>query len=75
MSCVVCRQGELREGTSTVTLEREEMILVFRKVPAMVCEVCGEEYVDEETTSRLLSAAEEAARSGVQLDVREYVAA
>lgn len=75
MSCVVCRQGELRRGTSTVTLERDEMVLVFRKVPALVCEVCGEEYVDEETTSALLSAAEEAARSGVQMDVREYVAA
>lgn len=75
MSCVVCGQGELREGTSTVTPERGEMVLVFRKVPARVCEICGEEFVDEETTSRLLAAAEDAARSGVQLDVREYVAA
>lgn len=75
MGCVVCKQGELQEGTSTVTLEREERVLVFRKVPALVCEVCGEEYVDEDTTSVLLSAAEDAARSGVQLDVREYVAA
>lgn len=51
------------------------MVLVFRRVPAEVCEVCGEEYVDEQTTSRLLTAAEEAARSGVQVDVREYAAA
>lgn len=75
MKCVVCKQGEMREGTATVTLERSEMVLVFRKVPALVCEVCGEEYVDEDTTSRLLAAAEEAARSGVQLDIRKYVAA
>lgn len=75
MNCTVCRQGELRWGTSTVTLERGEMVLVFRKVPALVCEICGEEYVEEDTTSMLLSTAEEAARSGVQLDVREYVAA
>ena len=51
------------------------MVLVFRKVPARVCEVCGEEYVEEETTARLLSAAEEAAKSGAQVDIREYVAA
>lgn len=75
MRCVVCKQGEMRDGTATVTLERGEMVLVFRKVPALVCEVCGEEYVDEEITSRLLAAAEEAARSGVQMDIREYVAA
>ena len=75
MRCVVCKQGELREGTATVTLERGRMILVFRNVPAEVCEVCGEEYVAEEATIRLLAAVEEAARAGVQVDVREYVAA
>lgn len=75
MKCVVCKQGETRRGTATVTLERDGMVLVFKKVPAEVCEVCGEEYVDEETTVRLLAAAEEAARAGVQVDIREYVAA
>ncbi len=71
----MCKQGDLQSGIATITLERDEMILVFRKVPARVCEVCGEEYVDEETTTRLLAAAEEAAESGVQVGIREYVAA
>lgn len=75
MRCVVCKQGEMRDGTATVTLERNGMILVFKNVPAEVCEVCGEEYVSEETTARLLAAAEEAAQAGVQVDIREYVAA
>lgn len=75
MKCVVCKQGELREGTATVTLERDGMILVFKKVPAEICEVCGEEYVAEQITSRLLATVEEAARAGVQVDIREYVAA
>jgi hypothetical protein len=51
------------------------MVLVFRKVPAEVCEVCGEEYVSEQITASLLETANEAARSGVQVDIREYVAA
>lgn len=75
MKCVICKQGGLREGTATVTLERDGMILVFKKVPAEVCEACGEEYVTEQTTARLLATAEEAARAGVQVDIREYVAA
>ena len=58
-----------------MTLERDGVILVFRKVPAEVCEVCGEEYVDEQTTARLLAEAEEAVQAGVQVDIREYVAA
>lgn len=75
MKCVVCKRGATQAGTATITLERGEMVLVFRKVPAEVCEVCGEEYVDEQTTSRLLETAEEAVRAGVQMEIREYVAA
>ncbi|MBA2693389.1 MAG: type II toxin-antitoxin system MqsA family antitoxin [Rubrobacter sp.] len=75
MKCVICKKGATRAGTATITLERGEMVLVFRKVPAEVCEVCGEEYVSEQITASLLETANEAARSGVQVDIREYVAA
>jgi len=51
------------------------MTLVFKRVPAQVCENCGEAYLDEATTAHLLATAQEAARAGVQVDVREYVAA
>jgi len=51
------------------------MTLVFKSVPADVCANCGEAYVGERVSSQLLRVAEEAARSGVQVDVREYVAA
>ena len=75
MECVVCRNGETRPGTATVTLERDGLVLVVRGVPARVCENCGEEYLDEAESSRLLDSAEEAARAGVRVDVRDYVAA
>ena len=75
MRCVICKQGEIRPGTATVMLERNGMTLVVKSVPARVCENCGEEYVDEDITARLLREAEDAARSGVQVDIREYVAA
>ncbi len=75
MNCVICREGKTRPGTATVTLTRGAVTLVFKSVPAHVCMNCGEEYVEQETTARLLEAAEEAARAGVQVEVREYVAA
>jgi YgiT-type zinc finger domain-containing protein len=75
MICVICKHGETRPGTATVTLEREDTTLVIKGVPAQVCANCGEEYVDEDTTARLLRTAEEAARTGVQVDVRQYAAA
>jgi hypothetical protein len=51
------------------------MTLVCKGVPAQICQSCGEEYVDEATTAALLHTAEEAARVGVRVEVREYLAA
>ena len=75
MNCVVCKHGKAVSGKATVTLVRKDTTVVFKSVPALVCENCGEEYVGEEVSAHLLTAAEEAARAGVQVDVREFVAA
>ncbi len=75
MRCVICKNGETRCGKATVTLEREGTTLIIKGVPAEVCDNCGEEYVDEATTARLLKTAEQAAEAGVQVDIRQYVAA
>jgi YgiT-type zinc finger domain-containing protein len=74
MKCVVCKRGETREGTTTVTLEREGAALVVRKVPAQVCENCGEAYLEADVTRRLLAAARQALRAGVEVDIREFAA-
>ncbi len=75
MKCAICKIGETRPGKATVTLTRDQMTLVIKGVPALVCANCGEEYVAEETASQLLVQAESAAKEGVEVDVREYVAA
>lgn len=75
MKCMVCRQGETKQGTATVTLEREGLTLVVKEVPAQICENCGEEYIDESVTKQLLETAEEVAAEGTQVDIREYRAA
>jgi len=75
MKCVVCKHGETRPGTATLTLERDELTLVVKNVPAEVCANCGEEYLNEEVVSQLLDTAEAEARAGTQVDVREYRAA
>ena len=73
MKCVICKVGETNPGKTAVTLERGQMTLVFKGVPAEVCGNCGEAYVGEQLSRRLLESAEEASRSGVQVDVREFV--
>lgn len=54
MKCVVCKHGQTQPGHTTVILERDGGALVIRKVPAEVCENCGEAYVSAEVTRNLL---------------------
>jgi len=75
MECVNCHCGKTTEGTTTVTLVRGDTTLVIKKVPALVCPNCGEDYVDEKVTQELLATAEEAVKTGVEVEVRSYVAA
>ena len=75
MKCVICKKGETKAGTATVTLDKDGATLVFKGVPARVCTNCGEEYVDENITASLLRFAAEAAQSGIQVEVRQYTAA
>ena len=75
MICLICKYGETRPGLVSVTLERGNLTLVMKNVPAQVCENCGEEYVDEEVTAKLLDIAEDVAEAGAQVEIREYRAA
>ena len=75
MKCLICKRGETQPGHTTVTLDREGLLLVVRDVPAQVCANCGEAYVDEAVVVRLLETAEEASQAGAEVDVRRYVAA
>jgi len=75
MECVICTCGVTRRGTATVTLTRGTTIVLIKDVPADACDNCGEEYVDETVTARLLRALGEAAHSGIEVEVRKYMAA
>ena len=75
MNCMICKKGETKEGYTTTTMQKGSTTIIFQEVPAQVCQNCGEAYFSEETTSQLLKLAESAARSGVQVEVREYLAA
>lgn len=75
MNCVICKQGVLTDGHTTLTLERGGAVVVFKDVPARVCDICGEAYLDEAVSGSLLASAEQAVQAGVEVDVRHYVAA
>ena len=74
MQCVICKQGEMQSGTATVTLERGDTTVVIKGVPAEICENCGEYYLSEEMTDRVLAMAEEAVAHGAEIEVLRFAA-
>lgn len=74
MNCVICKQGETQPGTVTVTLQRGDATVIFKGVPADVCENCGEYFLSEEVTEKLLQRAEEAVKKGADVEIVRFAA-
>jgi YgiT-type zinc finger domain-containing protein len=70
MKCTICKTGETHPGTTTVTLQRENSVIVIRDAPAEKCENCGEYYLGEPTASRAYAAADATARRHVAVEIR-----
>jgi len=74
LKCTICKHGEIKPGTTTVTLERGGVTLLVKNVPADICEVCGEKYYSEATTKELRQELEAAEKAGGELHVRSFAA-
>ena len=74
MKCVICRNGKTVSGEITMVLERTGSTLIFKNVPAQICDNCGEEYISSEVNNVLLRTANEAAKRGVDLEMLKFAA-
>ncbi|MBM4295854.1 MAG: type II toxin-antitoxin system MqsA family antitoxin [Deltaproteobacteria bacterium] len=74
MKCIICRQGETVPGLVTVPLQREETTVIFKEVPADICENCGEYYLSQAVTEKLLARAEGAGKNGAEVEILRFAA-
>ena len=74
VKCPVCRYGELSDGVTSMTFERTNATIVVKKVPAEVCENCGEAFVSEEVARRVQTIVDDGFRKGVEIEVLTYAA-
>jgi YgiT-type zinc finger domain-containing protein len=73
MRCLFCKQGETHPVQATVMLQRGETVVIFKEVPAAVCENCGE-YLSESVTGELLERAEKAIENGAEVEILRFAA-
>ena len=69
MICVICKNGETEPGVTTSTLEQDSTITFVTKVPANVCNNCGEAYIDSQTLVRLHNMSPENSEQDDEVDV------
>ncbi len=74
-NCPICKLGELKPGKVTVTLERNNSIILIKNVPAQVCDNCASYFVDGETSRLVLAKAETSLQNGAELEVLQLQAA
>ena len=75
MKCAICRHGHTERGFTTVTLERNQTTLVYKQVPADICENCGEVYLSSQINNVLMKQAEHELNRGVSLELVNYAVA
>ncbi|MBL0701003.1 MAG: type II toxin-antitoxin system MqsA family antitoxin [Deltaproteobacteria bacterium] len=74
MKCAICRNGNTEKGFTTVVLERDKTILIFKRVPANICNNCGEEYISSDVNRKLLNFARDEKNRGITLELLEFAA-
>jgi rRNA maturation endonuclease Nob1 len=55
-------------------MQRGTCTVVFKEVPADVCDNCGEYYVGETVARELLRRAEAAVKNGAEVEILAYAA-
>lgn len=73
--CSICKIGELKSGYVTVTLERNNSIVLFKNMPAQVWGNCASYFLSGETTREVLKKAENSVQNGAELEVIRMQAA
>ncbi len=72
MKCTTCKNGTLHPGFATVTFNKNGSVIVFKNVPAKVCNTCQDFVVDEATATELLELSAQEAKRGAEVSVLNY---
>jgi YgiT-type zinc finger domain-containing protein len=59
MKCAICKQGDLLAKYTEVVFHKNGQTILIKDVPALICNSCGEEYFDDDTSQRLLCLTEQ----------------
>jgi YgiT-type zinc finger domain-containing protein len=74
MVCPVCKNGETSRGSTTLVFEKGTSTIVIRKVPADVCDNCGEAFLSEDISREVMIMAGKGVNKGVEVEILNFAA-
>ena len=75
MNCPLCK-GEMKEGTTHVLIEHgEDAVVVINKVPALICEQCGDDFIHIKTTRKIEALIKKLEAEGLKMGFVDYTRA
>ena len=69
MECVICKNGSTIAGTVSVTIDRDNSIVVVKDVPAQICNNCGQYYLSDSIAEKVFTLASESIARGAEIEV------
>jgi YgiT-type zinc finger domain-containing protein len=69
--CPIC-SGTKTRGTTTFTVDLGFGVVVVRDVPALVCDQCGEYWIEDTVAERLEQTVDNARKRHRQVEVTAY---
>jgi len=53
MKCIYCKKGNLKNNFITKSYDKEGVLRVITDVPVLICDTCGQEFLEEKTVKAL----------------------
>jgi len=66
--CPLCGGGKV-QGTTTVTVDLGDALIVVRDVPATLCSLCGADWINDDTAQKVEDIVEDARKKHNQIEV------
>ncbi len=70
-ACPLCG-GDKTSGHTTITVDQGSTVIVVRKVPAKICQQCGESWIERETARRLEALVRECHEKSTEVEVLHW---
>lgn len=71
MNCALCK-GNLTKGEVNHIIDLGDGIIIIKKVPANICNQCGEYYVDTQTAIKLEEIVDELRKNRAEVLIINY---